>query len=399
MSNELPEQDEELETKEEEKILEHILITSIAIQENVLRLQQETTFHVIVEYKVNQDLILKPQYQSDNLCLITLPEEIHLTPDQTSFEFTGEIIGQKSGNEEIKLIIGYNEQTVHVKISLIILPDVSISFKNYPKEMVAINDPLYFKLNCFQKTNGGKIVPITVVFKEKEAIVRQDQIIQINEIEDHRFSLRGATPGFKDISVELHILGHLITTLTLFEKILVYDPQKLPEKIEQADMFIGEKPKFDLLVPFISETKGDVRYEFRETIDCLINVCYLAFPFNASSEKIWGNIEMFIINNGSSEQLLIANVLPIKQSLIILAAETSYQELQLLKVAEKVNNYLENKPGECQVQVGPIAYGSILTYFRESKVLDKIQPIIISEGFLEKPVLLAATLNQLVDSL
>ncbi len=32
------------------------------------------------------------------------------------------------------------------------LPDVSISFKNYPKEMVAINDPLYFKLNCFQKT-------------------------------------------------------------------------------------------------------------------------------------------------------------------------------------------------------------------------------------------------------
>ncbi|MHA1440959.1 MAG: hypothetical protein ACTSPK_03715, partial [Candidatus Heimdallarchaeota archaeon] len=122
-------------------------------------------------------------------------------------------------------------------------------------------------------------------------------------------------------------------------------------------------------------------------------------PFNASSEKIWENIEMFIINNGSSEQLLIANVLPIKQSLIILAAETSYQELQLLKVAEKVNNYLENKPGECQVQVGPIAYGSILTYFRESKVLDKIQPIIISEGFLEKPVLLAATLNQLVDSL
>ncbi|MHA1366209.1 MAG: hypothetical protein ACTSP5_07335, partial [Candidatus Heimdallarchaeota archaeon] len=249
--------------------------------------------------------------------------------------------------------------------------------------------------------------------KEKETIVRQDQIIQINEIEDHRFSLRGATPGFKDISVELHILGHLITTLTLFEKILVYDPQKLPEKIEPADMFIGEKPKFDLLVPFISETKGDVRYEFRETIDCLTNVCYLAFPFNASSEKIWENIEMFIINNGSSEQLLIANVLPIKQSLIILAAETSYQELQLLKVAEKVNNYLknkpgecqvqvgpiENKPGECQVQVGPIAYGSILTYFRESKVLDKIQPIIISEGFLEKPVLLAATLNQLVDSL
>ena len=399
MSNELPEQDEELETKEDETILEYILITSIAIQENVLRLNQETTFHVIVEYKVNQELILKPQYQSDNLCLITLPEEIHLTPDNTSFEFTGEIIGQKSGNEEIKLIIGYNEQTVHVMISLIILPDVSISFKNYPKEMVAINEPLHFRLNCFQKTNGGKIVPITVLFKEKETIVRQDQIIQINEIEDHRFSLRGADPGFKDISVELVIQGHLITTLTLFEKILVYDPHKLPEKIDTADMFIGEKPKFDLLVPFISETKGDVRFEFRETIDHLANVCYLAFPFNTSSEKTWENIELFFLNNGNSERLLIANILPIKQSLIILAAETSYQELQLLKVAEKVNNNLKGKLGECKVQVGPIAYGSILTYFRESKVLDKYQPIIISDGFLERPALLAATLKHLADSL
>jgi hypothetical protein len=399
MSNKSPEQNEKFEPTEDKNILEHILITSIAIQENVLRLNQETTFHVIIEYKTNQELKLKPQYQSNDLCLVSLPEEIHLTTDQTSIEFTGEIIGQKSGNEEIKLIIGYKEQTVHVKISLIILPDVSISFLSYPKEMVAINEPLHFKLNCFQKTNGGKIVPITVLFKEKETIVRQDQIIQINEIEDHRFSLRGADPGFKDISVELVILGHLITTLTLFEKILVYDPQKLPEKIGQADIFIGEKPKFDLLVPYNSETKGDVRFLFRETVDYLSNICYLAFPFNASSERIWKNIELYFLNNGNSERLLIANVLPIKQLLIILAAETSYQELQLLSVAEKTNQYLKKRQGECQVQVGPIAYGSILTYFRESKVMDEIQPIIISEGFLEKPALLAATLKQLVDDL
>ncbi|MHA1433663.1 MAG: hypothetical protein ACTSO7_07450 [Candidatus Heimdallarchaeota archaeon] len=399
MSNELPKQDDEMETTEEENILESLLITSIAVQENVLKLQQETTFHVILDYKVTQDLILKPQYHSSDLCLVKLPEKLELTTDQTSLEFTGEIIAQKSGNEEIKLIIGYNEQTVHVKISLIILPDVSISFKEYPKEMIAINNPLYFKLNCFQKTNGGKIVPITVFLKEKDSVVLQDQIIQINEIEDHRFSIRCDTTGFKDISVEFTILGHLITTITLFDKILVYDPQKLPENIGKADMFIGENPKFDLFLPFMPETKGDLRLEFREIVDYLSNVCYLAFPFNTSSETTWDNLEVFIVNHGSSEQLLIANILPIKQSLIILAAETSYQELQLQKVAENINKYLERKPGECQVQVGPIAYGSILTHFRESKIMDKIQPIIISEGFLERPVLLAATLNQLVDSL
>ena len=397
MSNELPKQDEVLETTEENNILENILITSIAIQENVLKLQQETTFHVIVEYKVNQDLILKPLYQSSDLCLVTLPKKLHLTPDQTSIEFTGEITAQKSGNEEIKLIVGYNDQTVHVLISLIILPDVSITFKEYPKEMVAINQPLHFKLNCYQKTNGGKIVPINVRFKEKDEIVLQDQIIQINEIEDHRFSIRCDKSGFKDISVELVALGHSLTTIVLFDKLLVYDPQKLPKNIPKADMFIGDSPKFDLLLPFIDETNGDARLAFREVIDYLADVCYLAFAFNSSSEAMWKEIEVFLINQGNSEKLLITNILPIKQSLIILAAETSYQELKLLKVAEKVNKFLERKLGECQVQVGPIAQGAIVKYFQETQIMDKVLPIIISEGFLERPELLAATLNQLFD--
>jgi len=402
MSNELPKynNEEELETAEEvETILESIVITSVEVQERVLKLQQKTSFQVTIDYKTNQDLIIKPQIESSDLCLITIPEELQLTSNQTSLEFTGEITAQKSGNEEITLIIGHEEQTMHVKFSLIILPDVSITFKEYPKEMIEIKKPIHFKLNCYQKINGGKIVPITILFKEKDNIVLKDEIIQINEIEDHRFSLRCDTPGFKDISIELVVLGHLLATITLFDKILVFDPQKLPEQIIKPDMFISESPKFDFLLPFISETKGDIRLAFREVVDYLSNVCYLAFAFNTTSEIMMKNIELFILNYGNSEQLIIANVLPIKQSLIILAAETSYQELQLLEVAEKINNYLERKPGECQVQVGPIAYGSIVSYFKECKVMNKILPIIISEGFLETPELLAATLDQLIDAL
>ena len=399
MSSDKSSTKQEIAKEAQLEALEKMAIKSIKVEKEIIGLDEEQSFSFVVSYKANSSCEIKMTVSGSDNCQISLPLKISLPPTKKSKKVTGKILPKKSGPVSISLSLAYQKLSTSATFEFIILPKVSVLFKAIPEEIIKTKEKTSVEIICKCETNGGNTLPLRLEMKDGKTVRQQLDFNQDKLSMDYSLPYQSKTAGFKTIEIKIYYKDILLTKTKAPKDILVYSSRNLPKELVAAEVFIGRKPCCDIIHHFVQETAEDQREKMRLVIKHLKKVCYYAFSLPDSNTKIWKKVSKKIQDKSKAAFLFLVSFLPIKQPLIIFAAENHEEEFLYKSLCQQMNDFLANKKIQiaCVTQTGYLAQGTFREYFvEEMKTKKKVIPIVLSTILLDQPKLLAKLMEQLV---
>ncbi|MBD3192465.1 MAG: hypothetical protein GF308_17630 [Candidatus Heimdallarchaeota archaeon] len=381
-------------------ILEEFAISSINLPKEILNLDEKQEVSLVIDYSANEDCQIDCQIVGSNNCRLDFPETIPLPSKNNQLALQGELVAQKAGETTITIELTYQQRKTCSSFKVLILPDVSLTFKDIPEPMVPVKKAIDVSLSCRLEMKGGQSPSLQLSLIDGRRIVDTRELSQSKASAIYHLTYQAKSPGFKTLKAKITFQKKLLAQTKASEDILVYLPRDIPGELVNPEIFIGKKSQFDVLYLATNE-KNTYYKQMRKAIKALKTISYLAFSFPETSEEQWPDIKDFFLSKSKAPFLLLFSLLPIEQRLIIIPVDNCYEEFKLKKMCHSLNDKLRKKiKGEFITQEGLLAKGAFRDFFSLKEPKDKQTiSIIASVGFLDSPKLLAKALKELVTEL